>query len=70
MNRRHRWNGLPERREAKPFNGHHVWCNFDTRKPADDCNCKSFHEKYPMTEDDPAGIELAAKHFPNAIPRT
>jgi len=56
----------------RPWNGHHVWCNGDHRTPADTCRwCsgeRGMHALYPMTDDDPIGINLAAKHFPDAIP--
>ena len=49
----------------------HIWCSRDHRRiKPDECDmCKRFFELYPMDEcaDD---IELAAKHFPNAVPRT
>ncbi len=48
---------------------HHIWCNFAGAGPTEDCNqCKGLREKYPENGMDP--IELAAKHFPDAIPRT
>ena len=48
----------------------HIWCNGDHRevKGADCPMCQRFHKAYPM-DGFASDIEMAAKYFPNAIPR-
>jgi len=60
--------GAPSDNTAKPRP--HIWCSRDHRqvKPEDCDMCKRFRELYPE-EGFADDIEMAAKYFPNAIPR-
>ncbi len=50
------------------MNGHHIWCNADYRKPANECQqCARLNASYPM--EGMSGDELAAKYFPDVIKR-
>ena len=55
---------------ARMMDGQHIWCSRDHRRldPKDCDMCKRFHELYPMDgfADD---VKMAAKYFPDAVPR-
>jgi hypothetical protein len=47
---------------------HHIWCNIQRGNPKDCSQCIRFFAKYPPVENDPDGIKLGAKYFPDALP--
>ena len=51
-----------------PFNGHHIWCNGDSRTDPEKCKfCIRLKKLYP--EEGVTPDELQKHHFPNVIKR-
>lgn len=50
-----------------PVTEHHVWCS--NWNKTDECSgCKDLREKYPELDNDPDGLDLAEKYFPESVP--